>query len=301
MDSAPSYRAYSVRVSPLRRTLRRVEALARLARPINLLLIGMTSLNAQLLLWKGNPGLSLNWNLWFVMVLSTLLTAAGGYWLNDLYDQPIDRINRPTRALWTARAGQRLLFTATFLSWLIAAGLSLLLPLKIALLHVAAMVTLGWYARFGKRTGLLGNTVIALLTGIVPWEVILLSGNTTYSVAWMIPLAAGFNFVREIVKDAEDLRGDQTYGVRSLPARLSHTTWQRFLQGLWIALIGLTLMPAMGHVFLWKTLPLFYLTMCLPTVILPLLWGLTEWGDYRFMSLLLKLAMAGGLTALWGL
>lgn len=299
MGASSARRRYPARVSPLRRTLRRLEALYRLARPVNLLLITATSLSALLLIWEEVKSFSPPWLQWGLMLMSTLFIAAGGYWLNDLYDQSIDRINRPTRALWVARAGQRLLLTATIIAWLMGLTFALLLPLRIFLLHLGAILMLAWYARFGKRTGLPGNVVIAALTGLVPWEVLLLTGQTTYAASWMVPLAIGFNFVRELVKDAEDLPGDRTYGVRSLPGRLRSTAWRQLLHGLWLALIGLVLLPALMHYVLWGRLPLFYLAAVLPTTVLPLLWGLTEWHDYRFMSLSLKLAMAGGLLALW--
>lgn len=292
-------RRYPTRISPLRRALRRIEALYRLSRPINLLLIAATSLSALLLVWYDVKDFSPPWLQWGMMLISTLFIAAGGYWLNDLYDQSIDRINRPNRALWVARTGQRLLFTATIAAWSTGVALALFLPPRIFLLHLGAILALAWYARFGKRTGLPGNVVIAILTGLVPWEVFLLTGRTTYAAAWMIPLAISFNLVRELVKDAEDLPGDRTYGVRSLPGRLRSTTWQNLLQGLWLALIGLVLLPALVHYILWRRCPLFYIAAALPTTVLPLLWGLTESQDYRFMSLLLKLAMAGGLLALW--
>ncbi|MCS6896041.1 MAG: UbiA family prenyltransferase [Bacteroidia bacterium] len=301
MGTASPHRTHSARVSPLRRTLRRLEALGRLARPTNLILIVATSLSAQLLIWKEVKDFTPAWTEWSLMVLSTVLIAAGGYWLNDLYDQPIDRINRPNRALWAARAGQRALFSTTLIAWMTGILLGVFLPLEIAFIHLGAMVALGWYARFGKRTGLLGNTLIAILTGVVPWEVILLSERTTYSVAWMVPMAIGFNFVRELVKDAEDLRGDQTYGVRSLPGKLSYKAWQTLLKSLWIALIGLALLPALVYFILWNKLPLMYLAATLPTVILPLLWGIMEWNNYSFMSLMLKASMAGGIIALWSL
>ncbi|MCX8112557.1 MAG: UbiA family prenyltransferase [Bacteroidia bacterium] len=299
MGSSSAHWHLSARVSPLRRVLRHAEALGRLARPVNLLLITATSLSAQLLLWSKTERYYPPWTEWSWMLLSTLLIAAGGYWLNDLYDQLIDRINRPTRAMWVARAGQRFLLTATSAAWLLGVIIALNLPLRILILHIGAILVLAWYARFGKRTGLLGNAAVATLTGMVPWEVILLSERTTYATAWMVPLAIGFNFVRELVKDAEDLPGDQTYGVRSLPGRISTSAWSRLLYALWIALIGLALMPAGLYYVVWDKLPIPFITAILPTTILPLLWGLSEWGDYRFMSLTLKFAMVGGLIALW--
>lgn len=301
MGTAWAERRHSARVSPLRRALRRGEALLWLSRPVNLLMMATTSLFALLLIWQKSNDFIPPWMSWIRMVGSMLMIAAGGYWLNDIYDQPIDRINRPKRALWVARAGQRTLFSATLIIWVGAMALAIFLPIRIFFLHLIAILALAWYARFGKRTGLLGNAVIAALTGAVPWEVLLLTGRTVYAVDWMIPLAVGFNFVRELVKDAEDLPGDQAYGVRSLPGRIRPHIWRSLLKVLWMVLIGLPLLPPILHYFLWGRMLWYYLSIVLVTVILPLLWGLLEWGEYHSMSQMLKIAMIGGLLAVWHL
>ncbi|MCS7298106.1 MAG: UbiA family prenyltransferase [Bacteroidia bacterium] len=285
----------------MRRFFRQGEALFRLSRPINLLMIAATSLSALLLVWFHTPEYKPPWNSWLGMIMSTLLIAAGGYWLNDVYDQPIDRINRPNRALWVARAGQRLLISATLGAWLIGGLIGIFLPLEIALLHTGAIIMLAWYARYGKRQGLLGNALIAALTGLVPWEVLLLTKRTVYAVDWMIPLAISFNFVRELVKDAEDLPGDKTYGVSSLPSRISPLAWNRLLRGLWLFLMGLVFLPGLLQYIFWLKSPWLYFSTILVTTILPLLWGLLEWGNYTSMSQLLKMSMIGGLLALWTL
>ncbi|MCS6790589.1 MAG: UbiA family prenyltransferase [Bacteroidia bacterium] len=297
MGAYGTFSARARRISSLRSALRAGQALFWLSRPVNLLLIVATSGVALLLLWR-DAGIAPAWGKWTLMVVSTVAVAIGGYWLNDLYDQPIDRINRPKRALRVARVGQRNLLAAVFAVWGIALLLAGLLPLPLFLLHIAVILALAWYARFGKRNGLLGNILIAALTGLVPWEVMLLHRTTAYAVDWMIPLAIAFNFVRELVKDAEDIPGDRLYKVASLPNRLSPQRWQTFLGIAWLLLLPMALLPAVVHKVAWGKLPLLYLLSALIGVGVPWAWGWRVRWDYGRMSRLLKLAMAGGIGSL---
>lgn len=300
MAASAARRRRSSRLASLRNLRLYLYGLWYLARPTNLYLITFTSACALLFVRRDTGPLTTAtlWS-WGLMLLSTLLIALGGYWVNDLYDQPIDRVNRPERARWVALVGGRRLVTATLLVWGLGLGLSAMLPWRIALLHLGAVGLLAWYARWGKKTGLLGNAAIALLTGLVPWEVLLLTGRTSYPADWMIPLAVGFNFVRELVKDAEDLPGDQLYGVRSLATQLSGAVWQGLLGSLEVALVGLALAPGIVKGLLWKDWPIGYFGAVGLSVGLPVGYGLLSIRDYRRQSRSLKLAMAGGLLSLW--
>lgn len=277
---------------------RRLILLLVLSRPLNLLLLGATGVIALLILERaGTLGVSV-WLRAGVAIGCALLIMMGGYWLNDLYDLEIDRINRPERAKKVELVGRRSLFRAVLGVWVLALGLTCFLPWRLWLVHLAAIGGLFWYARWGKRWGLAGNVTIALLTGLLPWEILILTGQTAYAVVWMIPLAIGFNFVRELVKDAEDLPGDQAFGVRSLVLQLPPTIWQRLVWLLGVGLLGLSLLPAIGLYVLWGHFAWRYLLVVAVGVWGPLLWGLRRFSDYSRLSQALKLAMAFGLIAL---
>jgi 4-hydroxybenzoate polyprenyltransferase len=154
------------------------------------------------------------------LVGSALLIMVGGYWLNDFYDVEMDAINRPRRAAKVRLLTRRRLLHAVIIVWLIALLSTIALPWRFRLLHLLVIGALFWYNRYGKRLGLPGNLLIAGLTALLPWELMLWTARTAYAVDWMIPLAAVFNFAREVIKDAEDQPGDLPYGVRSLPTRL---------------------------------------------------------------------------------
>ncbi len=278
---------------------RRFSLLGALGRPVNLLLLGVTGVIALLILHREAPlGLAI-WLRGLNVIGCALLIMAGGYWLNDLYDLEIDRINRPDRAVKVEALGRRLLFQAVFGVWSVALAGTILLPWKLWLVHVAVMSALYWYARWGKRWGLAGNVTVALLTGLLPWEMLLLTGRTSYAVDWMIPLAIGFNFVRELVKDAEDRLGDGAFGVRSLVLQLMPQTWRWLLRMLWLVLLVLPLLPAIGLFIFWGEMSWAYLAVSVLGVWGPLVWGARDFADYRRLSRALKVAMGFGLIALY--
>ena len=283
---------------PVLRPHRRLLLLFYLARPLNLALLAATALLALYLLHQTQPLLPIHEVRAFYLITSALLIMAGGYWLNDLYDVEIDTINRPRRAAAVRLLTRRRLLTAVTIAW--GAALLCTIPLRwqFKALHLLVIGALFWYNRWGKRLGLPGNLLVAGLTALLPWELMLLTGRTAYAVDWMIPLAAVFNFAREVVKDAEDQPGDLPHGVRSLPMRLSPRAWHLILRVGWLSLLAFLYLPALTKYLLWQTIPAAYLIAVTLGSALPLLWGLTDLSNYRLLSRLLKVAMAGGLLAL---
>ncbi len=89
-----------------------------------------------------------------------------------------------------------------------------------------------FYSTTYKREFLLGNFIVALLTALVPFLVLLyelpllareygsqFTPMTKYLMIWVLGFslfAFLLNLVREIVKDAEDLEGDRAYGKRTI-------------------------------------------------------------------------------------
>lgn len=284
--------------SPLLKSLRRLFILFLLARPVNLLIFAATGILALYLLNREAPLEPEQWVKAGWLVGSALLIMVGGYWLNDFYDVEMDAINRPRRAAKVRLLTRRRLLHAVIIVWLIALLSTIALPWRFRLLHLLAIGALFWYNRYGKRLGLPGNLLIAGLTALLPWELMLWTARTAYAVDWMIPLAAVFNFAREVIKDAEDQPGDLPYGVRSLPTRLPQKTWKIILKIGWISLIFFIFLPAIVKYLVWQVIPTEYLCIVSLGSGVPLLWGLTALSDYGRLSQLLKVAMAGGLIAL---
>ena len=157
------------------------------------------------------------WTAVLLAALSTACVTAGGNVLNDVLDVEEDRVNHPERPLvrgeWSVRDARGLA------TGLFAAGGLLIVPLLavaplLGVIYVAAIGALLGYELRLKARGFVGNTVVALLTGLV-----FLYGGAAAGDALIVGPFAVMAFLatlsREITKDMEDVRGDRTR--RTLP------------------------------------------------------------------------------------
>ncbi|MGP8077979.1 MAG: UbiA family prenyltransferase [Thermoplasmata archaeon] len=150
------------------------------------------------------------WELLFLAGLSTALVTGGGNVLNDLLDREADRVNHPDRPLVTGEvtpSSARLLAALLFvLGAVVAVPVVIFRPLVGAILGVAVLALLSYEFRFKSR-GLVGNGVVALLTGLV-----FLYGGAAAGAALLLVPFAGMAFLatlsREVIKDMEDVEGD---------------------------------------------------------------------------------------------
>ena len=152
-----------------------------------------------------------------VLVISTILIAAAGYSINDYYDVKIDLINKPGRVVVGKRISRRyVLLFHTILS-VTGVGLGLFLDWRIGLINFISAFLLWLYSNALKRLPFIGNFIVGLLTGLA-----ILVVNVLFlpfvAVVWVYALFAFFmTLIREVIKDMEDLKGDNTYGCRTLP------------------------------------------------------------------------------------
>jgi 4-hydroxybenzoate polyprenyltransferase len=154
-----------------------------------------------------------------LVLLSTLLIAAAANLLNDYYDQKIDQINHPSRVF----VGKLLHASTIFrISWLLNL-LGLALPLlwgAYMLLWVNILVVLGLYLynRWLKALPLLGNLSIALACGVSIWVVYASAEQPCPPSVWIfIGLVGLTTFLRELVKDIEDIEGDKAQSALTFP------------------------------------------------------------------------------------
>lgn len=153
----------------------------------------------------------------FLLSLSTVVIAAAGYIINDYYDVKIDFINKPERVEIGKTITRR--FAILFHVSLSLSGIlmGLFLSWKIGLVNAFSVFLLWLYSNNLKRLPFVGNLSVGLLTGLSIFVVeILYPGNHAMILVYSV-LAFFMTLVREIVKDMEDLKGDNTFGCRTLP------------------------------------------------------------------------------------
>ena len=201
---------------------------------------------------------------WAIAVLAAISTAcvtAAGNVLNDLLDRDVDRVNHPERPIVTGEV--RVEFAQGLVIALFVTGLFVVLPV-IALeplvgliLAVADLALLGYEFWF-KAQGLVGNLVVAFLTGMV----FLYGGAAAGNAAVLVPFA-GMAFLatlsREVIKDMEDVRGD--IGRTTLPMTLGLPSAGRLARLFAGAGIVLSLVPLAWFVSATSAVGIIYIVL----------------------------------------
>lgn len=207
--------------------------------------------------------IQLSLSLFCLLIFSTTCLTAAGYAINDYFDRKTDLINHPeTVIVGKAIPRRQALAIHTLLNVLgVAAGLYLsyaIHTLWLAIIFVSVSAVLWLYSTTYKRQFLTGNLVVATLTAMVPMMVILfevpllrkaynLMEAFTSSGIWVVFVwvtgYAGFAFLttlsRELIKDAEDYKGDLEAGRRTLPVVWGLPATQKIINGLLVLTVAL--------------------------------------------------------------
>ena len=190
--------------------------------------------------------------------------------------------------------------------------------LLIGFANLLCVILLWFYSTTFKRNLLIGNIVISLLSA---WVVLVLyfsewarlfhlnvnpaDLHTMTRVFRFAVLYAGFAFiislVREVVKDIEDMPGDEKYGCRTMPivwgvhvSKVFVSTWLVVL----IASLGIIQFYVLQFRWWWSAL------YCFIMIILPMLYifrkliPATTKADFHQLSNLIKLVMLTGILSM---
>lgn len=185
-----------------------------------------------------SDSLFLSWKLFWLLVASSVLIAAAGYIINDYFDLNIDQVNKPDSIVvqkiikrrwaivWHLSLSLLGVLIAFYVSWKLRSWV-------IAPANLLCVLVLWFYSTTFKKKFLVGNVLISLLTA---WVVFVLYiselrvsnflNHESYQLVMkkvfkLAVLYGGFAFiislVREVVKDMEDIQGDEKYGCRTMP------------------------------------------------------------------------------------
>ncbi|MCR9249757.1 MAG: geranylgeranylglycerol-phosphate geranylgeranyltransferase [bacterium] len=208
-----------------------IRGILRISRVPNLIIIGLTQyLTAIFLVGATRDWLTTmtDWRL-FLVVVSTLLISSAGYIINDYYDQKIDMVNRPEKVVVGTDLRRRAaMFYHTGFNFLgIALGLAAY-P-KIGLIHFCSAFLLWLYSNQLRRMPLIGNLLIAALTALAILVISLYYQATDLLILVYCLFAGSIMLMREIIKDIEDLKGEEQFGVKSLPVLIGIRKTKRIL------------------------------------------------------------------------
>ena len=193
-----------------------LSALFRLTRFWNLVIIALAQYFAAIFLISSKANVFYDWRL-FLLSLSTVLIAAAGYIINDYYDIKIDLINKPDRVVIGKSITRR--YAILFHTFISSLGIILgfVLSWRIGAINITCVFLLWLYSNNLKRQPLIGNVLVAILTGLsIDLVNLLYDLHNTLVIIYSL-FAFFMTLVREIVKDMEDMKGDYTFGCRTLP------------------------------------------------------------------------------------
>jgi 4-hydroxybenzoate polyprenyltransferase len=259
----------------------------QLARYKNLLIVAAT----QWLLWYGvmvqvHPILLTPVHT-ALLVLSTVLIAAAGYIINDYFDLRIDALNRPQKLVLgpVIRPNRAIIahFVLNIIALLLAGYLAYLLHRTyLAAIQLCSTVLLWYYSTHFKRQFIIGNVVVALLTALTLWLMCVYEPTLWpahgFGALWqmqqhdmpfiIICFVAYFAFfltwIREIVKDMEDFKGDAAEGCKTLPIIWGLRNTKLFV----LALQALVVLPLAYAALFFHNFTGYYILLC---IVLPLI------------------------------
>jgi 4-hydroxybenzoate polyprenyltransferase len=233
----------------------------------------------------------------FLLSLSTMAIAAAGYIINDYYDVKIDYINKPERVVIGKSIPRR--FAILFHVALSIAGIALgaYLSWQITALNMVSVFLLWLYSNSLKRLPFVGNLTVALLTGAAVYSVEILyrSGNALVSV--FAVFAMFMTLIREIIKDIEDLKGDNSFGCKTLPI-----VWG--IRRTKVVVYAIVIVFSATVVLLnyqYQALPFRYhlIFLFVPLIILVgKLWRADTKRDFMYLSTLCKVIMLLGIASM---
>ena len=222
----------------------------RLIRPVNLVIIAITMYGIAWYfegVYAMPQSMGINSISFFLLVLSTVMIAAGGNIINDYFNTKADLINKPNRVIIGKHIKRRMAIVLhwgiNFLEFSIAVYLSWRLQtFWYSFIHLLTINLLWYYSLKLKRVFFIGNVLIAGLTALVPLLVGFYYYHTNELSATTIPeisfypfaestiyhytllltfsisgFAFALNLAREIVKDMEDVEGDKKLHAKTLP------------------------------------------------------------------------------------
>lgn len=311
------------------RMLNTFNDIMRLVRWSNLLFLSalvwvMEKWVAVPILNKAAFGEQVPWYILLLVILATVLIAAGGYVINDYFDVKIDRINRPDELIVTRTiskpAAMRLSIALSAAG--IVCGLVIAILLRswtLGILFIIIPGLLWFYSSSYKRLFMVGNLIIALLAGMTPMVVamtnvaqlqlrfapILPYTTLTHDLyAWLGGFALFaflLTWMREIVKDMQDQMGDRELECHSMPV-----VWGDIWTKVFVTMLILITLAVIGHLWYhvlpfpigWNSLSTRYIVLGIITPLLGalgLLWAAKIPSDYKNCQLLIKFTMFLGM------
>lgn len=211
-----------------------------------------------------------------LLCASTMLIAAAGYVINDYFDIRIDAINKPDKVILEKQIPRRQAIIVHSCMNIVALGMAGIVAwqvrhLELLIIQLGCTFLLWRYSTTWKRQFMTGNLIVALMTMLTviilplyeprsyPYLakgiIIFSRKHVGHNPVWMLYFLCFFAFfltwMREIVKDIEDFKGDAEEGCITMPIK-----WGLKKTILFVKLLGIisliAIIPAMCYAALGR-------------------------------------------------
>jgi 4-hydroxybenzoate polyprenyltransferase len=261
--------------------------------------------------------------LYFTMLLlATLMIGAGGYIVNDILDAGLDELNKPGVNSIGRQIPEKSAWKAYYAVNIVGVALGGVVSFVsgnpvLTILFLIIATALYYYSLKYKYLPFWGNFTVSLLTAmtvIIVWlfeffflkqsaaDFITISryfhllNKLIFGVAF---LAFFLSMIREIVKDAQDVKGDERFGSRTIPIILGEKPTRWLIAGL---LIMSVMVMAGIQVYIFHRYRLVAIVLFL--IQLMAVYAMARLSsnkgntNYRQISSIVKAMMAGGLLSI---
>lgn len=253
-----------------------------------------------------------------LLVISMVCLAAAGNIINDIHDRKTDAINKPHKLIIGTQISEKIAYNLFFILNIVGVGIGFYLSNLVGqpsftALFIIPSAFLYFYATQIKGTVLVGNLVVSIMVAMIIVMVgifdlvpaITPENRLTQKVIFSILIdyaifAFLLNFLREMVKDQEDIKGDYNAGYQTLPVILGRERTNKII--FLVALLPLAGALYYIYHFLFENKIAVWYAMIF--VVAPLLYFLVKItaaktkDQYHHLSTLLKLVLAAGLISI---
>jgi 4-hydroxybenzoate polyprenyltransferase len=255
-----------------------------------------------------------------LLVLSSVLIAGAGYIINDIMDQETDNDNKPEKIIIGKSISETMGYNIYFLMNVTGVGIGFYLANIIQKptfggVFIIIVTLLYLYATSFKKMLLVGNIIVALLVGLsiliiglfdllpLTYEVNRSEMGKYFSVLMDFAIFAFvINFIREIVKDMEDIYGDTNEGMNTLPIVLGIKKTNKIV--FFLSIITTVFILLYTNDYFMNSKLYFVVIYMLIFIISPLvffsikIWNAISKKVYHFLSNVLKLVLFFGILSI---
>ena len=272
-----------------------IKAYIILTRPVNVILTLLVVIVGAFICISGDYSI----NKILLAAIAAAITAAAGNIVNDIFDKQADKINHPERPLAKEIISIKNAWLEYFILTLSAVIVSSFINQTALQVVVLTSVLLYLYSVRLKKIPLLGNITVAYLTGLA----FIFGGIAVNNVRGaLIPAVFAFliNFIRELIKDMDDIEGDTKVGLQTFPKKFGMKPTILLITFLTIVLITFTFYPFLKNIY---NIEFFVIAMLVVNPILvyllKLLYERDSVKNLNKLSNMLKLNMLIGLIAIF--